>query len=52
MIKSSKEKTTIVGRKTSKVVDDLSLIFEKLLQIIGDDKKEKILTISYEVIKK
>lgn len=50
MIKSSKGKTTIVGRKIE-VATDLSIIFGELIKIIGEDETKKMIKYSYEAIK-
>ena len=50
MIKSNKGKITIVGRK-SEVATNLALIFESLIEIIGEDETKKMIKYSYEAVK-
>lgn len=50
MIKSSKGKIRIVGRK-NEVVTDLSCIFHSLIRNIGEDETKKMIKYSYEAIK-
>lgn len=48
MIKSSKGITIIEGRK-SEVATDMSVIFEELIKIIGEDETKKMIRCSYKV---
>ena len=50
MIKSSKGKITIVGRK-EEVASDLSVIFGALIKQINEDETKKMIRFSYEAVK-
>ena len=50
MIKSSKGKIIIVGRK-EEVATDLSVIFGELIKTIGEDETKKMIKYSYEAVK-
>lgn len=50
MIKSSKGKLTIVGRK-EEVATDLAVIFGGLIEQINEDETKKMIRFSYEAVK-
>lgn len=50
MIKSSKGKFTILGRK-EEVATDLAVIFGELIKTIGEDETKKMIRFSYEAVK-
>lgn len=50
MIKSSKGKITILGRK-EEVAADLAIIFGTLIEQINEDETKKMIRLSYEAIK-